>query len=426
MKKIFYLLLLTAITLQGQTTGVNKLKIAANPEKTTAPRVLVQETNGDVGYVPKSSFETAIPTGTISQYWRGDKTWQTLPSGGVWGSITGSITNQTDLQNALNAKQNLLTNPITGAGTINTIPKFSSTSGLSNSNIIDDGTTVTILTDVNIKGMTFGNVNGDNTNMAIGVNALGSITTQYFNTAIGYNTLRYSIGNLNTAIGSSALESNTSGGSNTAIGFNSLNRNTTGASNVAIGGLYNNLTGNNNLSLGYNSMNNNTSGGSNSAIGSNSLYNLTTGSNNISVGFGSGSDAVAYITTQSNQIVIGNNSATNAYIKIGWTVTSDARDKTNFAPVPYGLSFVNSLQPIKYQFRESRTSNVPVGDVKYGFRAQDVLALEGANPVIIDAKDPNNLKYTEGNMIPVLVNAIKELSQKVTALEAEVQILKNK
>lgn len=60
MKKIFYVLLLTAITLQGQTTGVNKLKIASNPEKTTAPRVLVQETNGDVGYVAKSSLATDI------------------------------------------------------------------------------------------------------------------------------------------------------------------------------------------------------------------------------------------------------------------------------------------------------------------------------------------------------------------------------
>lgn len=114
MKKIFYLLLLTAITLQAQTTGVNKLKIAANPEKTTAPRVIVQETNGDVGYVAKSSFETAIPTGTISQYWRGDKTWQTLPSGGIWGGITGSMANQTDLQSAFNLKANIASPTFTG------------------------------------------------------------------------------------------------------------------------------------------------------------------------------------------------------------------------------------------------------------------------------------------------------------------------
>lgn len=425
MKKIFYLLLFTAISLQAQTTGVNKLKIAANPEKTTAPRVLVQETNGDVGYVAKSSFETAIPLGTTSQYWRGDKTWQTLPSGGTWGSITGNILNQNDLQSALNTKQDTLTNPITGTGTINTIPKFSATSGLSNSNITDDGTTVNILTDATINGITFGNVNGDSTNMAIGVNALESITDQYYNTAIGYNTLRYNIGSVNTAIGSRALSSNTSGAVNIAIGFDSLYNNTTGSGNTAIGGLYNNLTGNNNLSIGYGSMNSNISGGINTSIGISSMYSITTGSNNIAIGFNSGSDAVANIATQSNQIVIGNNLSTNAYIKIGWTVTSDARDKTNFAPVPYGLNFVNSLQPIKYQFRESRNTNVAVGDVKYGFKAQDILALEGSNPVIIDAKDPNNLKYTEGNMIPVLVNAIKELSQKVTALEAEVQILKN-
>lgn len=225
-----------------------------------------------------------------------------------------------------------------------------------------------------------------------------------------------------------AFISNTTGENNSVFGYSSLRNNTTGSVNFSFGfgALYNNVTASYNMAIGVYSMYNNISGSNNIAVGYRSMYNNISGNNNICIGQESGTDAVSTITTQSNQIVIGNNSSANAYIKVGWTITSDARDKTNFAPVPYGLDFVNSLQPIKYQFRESRNSNVPIGDVKYGFKAQDILALEGSNPVIIDNKDPNNLKYTEGNMIPVLVNAIKELSQKVSALESEVQILKNK
>ncbi len=45
-------------------------------------------------------------------------TWQTPSSGAVWGTITGTLSNQTDLQNALNAKQNLLVNSAGLAGAL--------------------------------------------------------------------------------------------------------------------------------------------------------------------------------------------------------------------------------------------------------------------------------------------------------------------
>ncbi len=56
------------------------------------------------------------PKGTGStKFLREDLTWQTITAGSAaWGSITGTLSDQTDLQNALNAKQNALTNPITG------------------------------------------------------------------------------------------------------------------------------------------------------------------------------------------------------------------------------------------------------------------------------------------------------------------------
>jgi hypothetical protein len=116
---------------------------------------------------------------------------------------------------------------------------------------------------------------------------------------------------------------------------------------------------------------------------------------------------------------MGNNSNTNAYIKISWTTTSDARDKTSFAPVPHGLAFVNSLVPTAYQFRQSRENETPTGPIRYGFKAQDILAAEGPNPVIIDDSDPEHLSYNQDSMIAVLVNAIKELKTELDAVKAE-------
>ena len=65
-----------------------------------------------------------------------------------------------------------------------------------------------------------------------------------------------------------------------------------------------------------------------------------------------------------------------------------------------------------------RNSNEKSGNKKYGFLAQDILALEGSNPVIIDNQNEDSLGYQGSHLIPILVNAIKELSAKVTALEA--------
>jgi hypothetical protein len=116
---------------------------------------------------------------------------------------------------------------------------------------------------------------------------------------------------------------------------------------------------------------------------------------------------------------MGSTGVTNAYIQVAWTVVSDARDKTNFAPVPHGLDFVNQLQPTAYQFKEDRETDVATGIVRYGFKAQDILALEGDTPVIIDTEDLDKLRFNSDSLIPVLVNAIKELTTRLELLEGK-------
>ena len=100
---------------------------------------------------------------------------------------------------------------------------------------------------------------------------------------------------------------------------------------------------------------------------------------------------------------------------MAWTVVSDLRDKTNFAPVPHGLAFVNQLNPVQYQFRTNRQSEETNGPVRYGFKAQEVLALEGSNPVIVDNEDSEKLRMTDAYMIPILVKAIQELKAEFDA-----------
>jgi len=267
-------------------------------------------------------------------------------------------------------------------------------------------------------------------NTASGKDALNANTTGSNNTASGVSALRNNTtGFNNTASGLIALNSNTTGNSNTASGVNALNANTTGASNTANGlqALLFNTTGNSNTAIGQSALQSNTTGNFNTASGVNALYSNTTGSGNTGINpinSGGGYTPVFNPTTENNRFCMGSTGVTNAYIQVAWTVVSDARDKTNFAPVPHGLEFVKALQPMAYQFRTARDSEETNGGVRYGFKAQDVLALEGDNPVIVDNEDEDKLRMVDTALIPVLVKAVKELSAKVDELQTEINTLK--
>jgi len=62
--------------------------------------------------------------------------------------------------------------------------------------------------------------------------------------------------------------------------------------------------------------------------------------------------------------------------------------------------------------------------VKYGFRAQDVLAEEGDTPVMIDTEQSDKLKITDTHIMPVSANAIKEMADMIDQLKAEIATLK--
>jgi len=313
----------------------------------------------------------------------------------------------------------------TVAMTINAAGAVSTTNGLAVTGA------VTSTTDATLSGVRVGKGAGAiASNTALGSGALNANTTGILNTASGVSALQNNTtGNFNTANGREALFFNTTGSGNTASGVDALQSNTTGGFNTASGlqALRDNTTGSNNTASGFQALPNNTTGAGNTAIGQSALGSNTTGSGNTAVNPRNSAGSYAPVfdpTTENNRFCMGSTGVTNAYIQVAWTVVSDARDKTNFAPVPHGLEFVKALQPTAYQFRTARDSEETNGGVRYGFKAQDVLALEGANPVIVDNEDADKLRMVDTALIPVLVKAIQEqqaliesLTTRLTALE---------
>ena len=135
----------------------------------------------------------------------------------------------------------------------------------------------------------------------------------------------YASGNFNTAFGTYALTSNTTGRRQTAIGSQALYSNTTGFYNTAIGpfALYTNVTGNYNTALGNQALQAST-GSNNAAVGSGALASLTTGDDNVAIGdraigVSTGVNRTIGIGTQAGQQHTGNDS-----VAIGFQALSNA------------------------------------------------------------------------------------------------------
>ena len=147
-----------------------------------------------------------------------------------------------------------------------------------------------------------------NNNTAEGTNALFSNTTGGNNTASGFNALlNNTTGGGNTANGAFALFSNTNGFQNTANGVVALASNTTGTNNTAngVGALNANTTGNENTANGVSALQSNTIGTGNTASGYEALKSNTT-VNNVSGNFNTANGINALFSN-----TIGNSNTAN-------------------------------------------------------------------------------------------------------------------
>ncbi|OUU23374.1 MAG: hypothetical protein CBB97_13485, partial [Candidatus Endolissoclinum sp. TMED37] len=129
-----------------------------------------------------------------------------------------------------------------------------------------------------------------------------------------------------------------------------------------------------------------------------------------------------------NQITLGNSSIGTLRCQVtSITALSDQRDKTDIEDLPYGLDFIDSLQPKQFVWdnraetdgdgNEFFSANKGKKDI--GFIAQDLQSVDDDYLNLVYDENPDKLEATYGRLIPVLVQAIKEL-------KAEVELLKNK
>ena len=266
----------------------------------------------------------------------------------------------------------------------------------------------------------FSTITSGNKNVAIGNNAGDAITTGYETIAIGHNACSaLQNGEQNIGIGSGALDAQVSGGKAVAIGLDALGW-LNGSHSVGVGWQAGGSSaGANSLYLGYQSY----------GAGNSDEIILTGSGNPISAGadtltFGKNGNRVY------NQFNTNNN----------WTHSSDERMKKNIQDETLGLSFINRLRPVTYNFRlpseypedfpyyDPEDKNPKTDVLQHGIIAQEVKAAMEAegNDTFNGYQLANDGVHSvsESNFVYPMIKAMQELSAKIDALETENTALK--
>ena len=325
-------------------------------------------------------------------------------------------------------------------------------------------------------------------NVAVGNQALQTNETGTEIVAIGHEAAKANLADNITAVGYRALLANTTGSNNLAIGNDALLANTTGTRNLAIGvrAYSSSDTENDNLAIGYQTMETNTAGGTqcvavgnyaldsntsgdkNIGIGMHALGGMTNGNQNIGIGHGTGTHT-SVLSTGERNILIGSSADTssagsNDQIVMGEDVTgnadnsfvfgrggtdsaiafgatsisapSDIRLKENINDDVAGLSFINDLRPVTFNWKKEK--DIPKEMITYkagsekrynnnklnhGFIAQEVKTVIDNHSEVKDGfkmwfedEIDGRQRIAEGALVPMLVKSIQELSAKVETL----------
>jgi len=244
------------------------------------------------------------------------------------------------------------------------------------------------------------------------------------NTAVGQSALFFNNGDDNTAIGENALTSNVTGSDNTAIGGLALQANTSGGANTASGfhALFSNTTGVGNTANGDGALNSNTTGSGNTAVGSGAGA-AATGNNNVYIGPGmngvAGENNACYIAS-----IFGQTSANgipvliNSNSKLG-TATSSVRFKEDIKPMDNVSEALFALKPVTFRYKKEID---PAGMHQFGLVAEEV---EKVNPdLVVRDKEgkPYSVRYEQVNAM--LLNEFLKEHRKNEEQEATIAQLK--
>lgn len=114
--------------------------------------------------------------------------------------------------------------------------------------------------------------------------------------------------------------------------------------------------------------------------------------------------------------------------------TSDARYKENVAPITDGLTIVNALNPVSFDWKKHQVHAFDTKQKTVGFLAQEVQTALADKPYVNsiiresecelpDGTKEKFLGIAEGNMVSILTSAIKELSAKIDTVTARIVAL---
>ena len=169
-----------------------------------------------------------------------------------------------------------------------------------------------------------------------------------------------------------------------------------------------------------------TTGQYNTAIGLVAASSLAfTGSYNSSIGYNANPSAAG----SSGQFTLGDANITDLRCNdTTISALSDQRDKTDVIDSPYGLDFINTVRPVQFKW-ETRDGNAKDGSTRIGFLAQELLEATDGNNAVLDLvldDNPDKLEAKYGNLLPIAIKAIQELSAQVDALTARLETLEGK
>src|SRR6266480_3590505 len=171
----------------------------------------------------------------------------------------------------------------------------------------------------------------------------------------------------NTAEGTNALFSLTSGVWNTALGFEALNNDVAGKLNTATGfrALFNDTSGSNNTANGDHALFNNITGIGNTALGANAGSNITTANNVIAIGLPGANRNGSCFIGHLRGVTTGH-AHTNVQVLIDsagqlGTASSSRRFKKEIKPMDSVSESILALKPVTFHYKSDATSTPQFG-----------------------------------------------------------------
>ena len=314
--------------------------------------------------------------------------------------------------------------------------------------------TVGAMTDVTMDATNFVDSFLIQTNSDGSAPTTGTLSSASHNIGIGKDVFKLlTSGSQNVVFGNTAADELTEGQENVLIGYGAGHKVTTGDANIAIGsGALDALTTHSKCTaigldaLGWLNGSNSTAVGwqaGGSSAGASSLY----------LGYqsyGSGNADEIILTGSGNPISAGADTLTfgkngnRVYNQFNsnnnWTHSSDERMKKNIQDETLGLSFINRLRPVTYNFRlpseypedfpyyDAEDKNPKTDVLQHGIIAQEVKAAMEAegNDTFNGYQLANDGVHSvsESNFVYPMIKAMQELSAKVDSLETENTALK--